>query len=305
MLKKETVTKHIKQSTQDLIIEYLFDENPTSFDLLKRIHKKILVEQLVTIKKTIIGNKADKVQALFFALNLDYYVERKVRSIFWDTRVKYIQIAAIMNVIGVTEIVRKGVNDRNWVVRGSAQIALLTLDSNHSFYFLHNLKFTLSKWQQINLHHLIIRNSIPLPHFSDYILSQNDSVVLFALDMMEAFAQQEKKETVIRLLNHQNEEIRRKAIHYVKEFEVKEAFSVLLKRLPSEKLLVQTEIIETFVKFNTSESLEYINSVFPNTEFEINHTIVNSLSNKNLKYILQGKVITPEIDLMLKQISYK
>jgi len=217
---------------------------------------------------------------------------------------KYINVAAALDVVSVTEKVRKNINSSNWNVRNAAQLALITLDRTHSFDFLHYLEKPLSKWQQISLHHLIVRQSIPIPNFSDFIISQNTSVVIFGLSMIEAFNQKENAQGVIRLLSHQDSEIRHQALHTIKELALKDAAPILIGKFNDENHHIQLDIIEALANFDTKESVAFLSSLLPKNDFEINMAIIKNMSPASLNKELETITITPEIEKMLRQVAY-
>ena len=67
---------------------------------------------------------------------------------------------------------------------------------NGHFEFLSHLKRPFSLWEQITLHDLIIQHNIPVPSFKKWLISPNDTVVIFALRMIREFKQTEAEEDV-------------------------------------------------------------------------------------------------------------
>ena len=303
-LKQETIDQMRINKVQNLIVDYLYDENPETLKQLELERKSEVIDQLVILYDSIIGNKAELVKKLFLELKLDEFVSNKINSSLWHVKMKYINVAATFDVASVTEKVRKNINSNNWNVRNAAQLALITLDRTHSFDFLHYLEKPLSKWQQISLHHLIVRQSIPIPNFSDFIISQNTSVVIFGLSMIEAFNQKENAQGVIRLLSHQDSEIRHQALHTIKELALKDAAPILIGKFNDENHHIQLDIIEALANFDTKESVAFLSSLLPKNDFEINMAIIKNMSPASLNKELETITITPEIEKMLRQVAY-
>lgn len=304
-LKQETIDQIQLNKIQNLIIDYLFSENPNVINQLKLEPKGKVIDQLVILYNSNIGNKATLTKKLFYALNLDEFVINKILSWFWDVRVKYMYIAASMDVVSAIDVVKKNINTHNWNVRNAAQLALLTLDKSHSFYFLHKLHRPLSNWQQVNLHHTIVRESIPAPNFGDFILSQNNSVVNFGLSMIEAFNQKEEAERIIRLLHHKDSEIKHKALHTIKALVLKDAAPLLINKYPNENTHIQLDIVEALARFDTDESVAFLGKLFPTNNFETNLAIIKNTPSASIKKVIGNTPITPEIEKMLKFVAIK
>ncbi len=304
-LKQAIVLKHQKNKVQNLIIEYLYSEDKSLIDKLKKSKKNLLVDQIITIHKSFIGNKSKAAKKLFYQLKLDVFTSKKISSFLWDEKVKYLHVAAVMNVITVIDKVKKNINSNNSNVRDAAQLALLELDFTHSFDWLHTIRKPISKWQQFNLHHLMVRESIPAPNFSKFILSQNKSVVIFSLCMMEAFAQDNARDKLLRLLTHRNNSIRHQVLHTIKDLGIKDATPILIDCYKKQRTHIKLDIIDVLANINTEESLAFLSSLLPNKKFFINMAILKSLNKTSRSKVLEKVTVTPDIDQILKHIANK
>lgn len=293
---------------QNLIIDYLYNENQQSLDKLKKEKnnnfRKNVVKQLVVLNDNFIGNKSKLIKDLFYKLELDKLTNKKLNSFFWDQRVRYLRVAATMDIVPLLEKVKENINSNNCNVRDAAQLALVKLNKKNPFEFLNEIKRPISTWQQLNFHHLIERESIPVPKFANYLSSNNMSVVIFSLRMIEAFNQNEEQIKIIKLLLHKETEVRHQALHTIKELNIKEATPVLIEKYSLENLHIQLDIIEALAMNDTEESIVFLSSLLPSENFDINWAILKNLNEKSRKQVIETITTTPEINLMLQQLAF-
>ncbi len=303
-LRQEIVDKIHNNRVEKLIIEYLYTQSPFAVTNLKLFSKARVIKPLVVLHENIIGNKASLTNALFYELKLDAFVAKKIDSIFWHVRIKYMLVASSMNIVSVIDKIKRNINDQNSDVRNAAQNALLTLDKSHSFDFLHQVDYPISKWQQISLHRTIVRESIPLPNFGDFLMSKNDTVVIFALIMIESFYQRDNAEKVIALLKHSNEAIRHQALHVVKALDYKEAAPELIAKFSNESTHIQVDIVEALAKFDTPDSVDFLKKLLEKSDFKINWAIIKNMSSSTLKKIVGDNPPSAELEKMIKHLAY-
>ncbi len=290
---------------QDLILDYLFEPDTITFETISGENKKLLVNEMMHLYGFIVGEKADMLKKLFKDLKLDKYVARKVKSFFWATQMKYINIATAMDLVNLRLLIKKHINSTNWHVRDAAQLAVLRLDKKYSFDFLNKVHGRISEWQETQMYHMITKESIPVEDFSKYLLSNNDSVAILSLKLMEDFEQTNHSEKIIKLLNHKNYHVKKQALKTVIGLNLKEAERMIIKDYQNERLSIKILSIQALAKFGTPTAIEFIKEQLPNSNFDINKAAIRCMNEENRNKVLSIIEWNEDIDKIVNQINNK
>jgi len=289
---------------QKLIIQYLYSDKPA--DVIVQLHrqqKRIVIDQLLVLYVSIIGNKARIVRQLFFQLKLDEYTYLKCNNYYWHVRVKYMDIASIMNISSVKNIAQRYMYSPNTLMRSCAIKAYLNLDSEHSFNYLHSFKKYITEWNQINLYNLIVKQSLPVPSFYQFLSSDNPTVVCFALKMIQLHIQTDRRRDVLQLLSHKNEAVRKETVITIKVLYIKEAVPILIANYETESELVRFEIIRTLAKLDTKESTTFLINLLKAEDFKLRMEIIKNISLTHRKRILTEFESNKEVVAIVKHVS--
>lgn len=199
------------------------DDQPFfSSNLKKRIYREIFVEELMSMHKSLIGDSALKVEALYFDRGFDRDSFRKIRSRSWSKKAKGFRELAQMNVKSAAKEILQYTRSKNRILRMEAQLAAVKLNSEDPLAFLHNLRIHLTKWEQINILNTIRVNNIEIESFDDLMDSRNPSVAIFAITLCGLFNHLMSWPKVIEQLNHSNPDIRNSAIKTLALFNLQE-----------------------------------------------------------------------------------
>jgi hypothetical protein len=289
---------------QKLIIQYLYSDQPANAILqLRRQQKQIVIDQLLALYVSIIGNKARMVRELFFSLQLDEYVYQKCNNYYWHVRVKYMDIASTMKMERVKNIAKKYMDSSNPLMRTCAIKAYLNLDSEHSFDYLHHFKKYITEWNQINLYNLIVKQSLTVPSFYQFLSSNNPTVVCLALKMIQLHIQTEKRSEILGLLLHKDISVRKEAVRTIKVLSIKEAIPILIANYDTESAPVRLEIIRTLAKLDTPESTSFLIELLKLDDFKLRMEIIKNISLIHRKRILTEFESNKEIVSIVKHVS--
>lgn len=301
--KKDAVkVEHI----QKLIIQYLYSDKPIlAIIQLHRQQKPIVIDQLLSLYVSIVGNKARMIRELFFSLNLDEYVYLRCNNYYWHVRVKYMDIASIMKMEQAKNIAKRYMDSSNPLMRTCAIKAYLNLDSEHSFDYLHSFKKYITEWNQINLYNLIVKQSLHIPSFYQFLSSENPTVVCFALKMIQLNIQTERRSEVLQLLLHKDILVRQEVVKTIKVLYIKEAVSILIANYETESESVRFEIIRTLAKLDTAESTSFLIDLLKIEDFKLRMEIIKNISLTYRKHILTVFESNKEIVAIVKHVSDK
>ena len=294
---------------RDLIIDYLINDSQSAFTEMEKaksdFSRKIIIRQLIDLKRDIIGDSADKLRTLFIHLHYDDYVSKKLNSIFWHEKVDNIRILSIMQIEKALSQISKYLDSENPILRMEAQLALVILNRKNPFAFLENLEHTLTEWDQLNIYDITVRNSIKSPDFTLYLKTKNKSVTIFSLKMIGVFKQKEAYEQIKNLVSDPNESISLQAILTLGELgnpDVIASFKEIYLKQKSENKIA---IIRNMAKIGGNEAINFLMEKLNDDEFDIqmesskalyllhpgNHThlekVISETNNENLTTILK------------------
>lgn len=182
--------------------------------LKNRFQKQILVDELLKAHKGLEGELATKIQDLFKSLGLDHFCFQKLNSASWDVKAAGINELREMQITEAIPSISKMVADKEFIVRGNAQLALLELqDKRESISFLANLTYELSEWEQLRLYEsLKSRGNHKHDSFKSLFHSKNISVVMFGVRMSGYFGCHNDLSELSKLSEHPSEEVRLQTI---------------------------------------------------------------------------------------------
>lgn len=239
--------RKIKSILEEWLMEIILEENvdfnkplniPVNIKYLlrKKLAKKVLLHELVKLKKSLSGIPGDNVQKLYEQFHLDALSRQRIGSARWHFKVKGIQDMAIMNQHSESLAILNLTNFKHSIVRMEAQTALVRLQKYKGLNFLNNLTYPLTEWHQVNLLRLLSHQPIASVHgISIWLQSCNASVVQFTLKLIGEQHAEEFCEEVVNLLYDNNINVRRCAILCLGEILSDRAVEGLKKHFPKEK----------------------------------------------------------------------
>jgi HEAT repeat protein len=162
------------------------------------------------------------------------------------------------------------------------------------------LEKPLAKWEQITIHELLTQHNLSVPDFSDWFDSENLSIVKFSLQMVAWFGQQEAVDGVIRLLQHESEDVRMQAIRTCGKLGMKETLPHLQQMYDGESYNNRLELLKAFAQIPDENFLEFLNGVLDKEE-DVQLQILATKAMENM----DEPGISRLIKLMKKKSEYR
>lgn len=293
------------EGIQNLIIDYLYKPDSVIIETLKNEKKSLVVNEMVHLHNSFIGKKVENTKCIFEALELEKFVAKNINSILWHRKVRYLKVACAMDLVNLLPTAKKDINSSNWNVRNAAQLAALKLDKGYSFDFLAKVHRNISKWQQTQMHHLIIRESIPVEQFSQYLFTENKSVTIFCIRMMEAFNQKEHDEKLIKLLDDEDYDIRREALKAIIKLNVSDAESFITNTYDKQSVSIKILMMQALAKFNTPSAIAFITKKLPSDTFDINMSALKHLKPAARQTVLDKIEWNAQIEAIANHVNNK
>ncbi len=194
---------------QDLIIDKLKKEIAKG-----NLQKQVLIDLIIDLKKNFTGDSEKQFMHLYYALNLPAYSLKKLNHYSWDVQAKGIkELTEIKYACPEVQLaIANLVYSKKDIVSQEARIASIRLRKD-PLQFLQNLQTPLTEWQQINLHHMLMKFEKNLmPDFTRWLSSSNTSVVVFSLRMIADFEQTHTAQYLLPTLLHKDPEVREETI---------------------------------------------------------------------------------------------
>ncbi len=265
-MEKEAGTRQeLKEKYQTLLMDYLFDEEeitevPAKIDKIaaNRFKRHILLEEMKSLIVNLSGDAAEKMRDLYHKMNLSDDSKIKAFSRKWHVKIMGFRELAFMNIKDSNEEIIRCLHSNNSLLRVEAQLALVRLNDNDRFSFLDHLQRPFTKWEQINVHEMIVAHDLEVPDFERWLVSDNRTVVLFSLRMIRVFKQKQAWKKIVSLLYSENQEIRKTSIFVLGELRIKKSVPFLKHHYKYEVYENQLEIVKSLGKISDESTLNFL-----------------------------------------------
>lgn len=248
----------------------------------------ILTDIVLTVKNTVykegILNEINYKNCLE-ALRLMGFWEKRIRSSGLEKRREALQIVGQMDNGVNTGILSKSTFHKNKYLRKTARDLHTSQDSYNPFRFMEeNFDEAFTQLDKLRLHSTLIKRSREgkLPNLLRWINnSKNPSYIIFILREVAFFKQQEAGQTLLFMLDKQeNRDVRAQIILTLGDLAYIPSIAPLQDRFPLESTVVREAIIVTMGKMKESEVLVFLIDVYEATE-DANLKLVIARAIKN------------------------
>lgn len=254
----------------------------------KKLAKKVLLQELIKLKKSLSGIPGNNVQKLYEQLRLDVLSRQKMSSKKWHIKVQGIQELAIMNQHTDGSNILSLTNHSHPIVRMEAQTAMVRLKKYKGLNFLNTLSFPITDWHQMNLLQLLASQPVtPVNGIKNWLQSSNTSVVQFSLKLIGEQHAEEFCDEVINCLDDFDINVRTSAILCLGEILSISAVEALKKHFYlEENKELQLCIINQLQKTGAASEFQFFINLQLNEDADIklasHNTILHLLQNKRL-----------------------
>ena len=302
--------KEKKKELSPIVSEFLFyDEDGDKIEKINYIglkievrelikspfDRKVLTEILMDLRKDVSGTTRNELFHIYQDLGLHEDAFKKLKSWRWEIISKGIFELTQMHVEEAYKPITRFINDKRPTVRKQSEIAVVTLNREGIIYFLDHTKYRISEWQQLKLLDVVRNKEDYLaPPFRLWLTSKNNYVVLFALRLIKHYNQNDANVSLITLIKHKSNQIKREAIHCIKEFYVTEALPVLKQTFGSNNTDIKMHILDTIAEIGSDEDIPFLQSISEsNDTFMVKNKAVRAINTIRPESILPTKDIEP------------
>lgn len=266
--REEKQRGYLNEVYQQKLMDYLFEEDKREVARreLKEIaenqfDRQLLIDQMIDLSINLKGEIKETIKELYLFLGLKEDSLRNVNSKKWHEKVKGIRELAYMNIREAAGQILESLNSNNEIVRMEAQIAMVRLSDENPYHFLHFMEKPLAVWEQVTLHELLIQHDLKVPAFKEWFVSDNLSVVNFALEMTAWFKQKSSEKEIVALFEHEDEHIRNTAYRVCGEIGLENSLPAMKEVYEKEIYKNKLEILSSFAKIPEEQHLGFLKSV--------------------------------------------
>lgn len=246
--------------------------------LRKAFPRKILIREIVKTKDNISGKSAANLCALFEELSLDKDIAVHFQSPQWHRKAGAIQRLAEMQQTKYFVKIYRETNNENSLVRTEAQIAVVKLTGFKGLRFLNIVSHPVSQWQQLSLLNHLQEGEAEEERIKQWLLSKNETVVEFALRLVEIYKCHTLHDNAAACLQHSSLVVRTQALHALKEIGNDATAAFLVQAFSAVTKPEQITVLEMLAESTPGGSvLSFLTSLLKNDDETIRLRAVQAI----------------------------
>lgn len=267
---KKRIINHLEEWISNIIVEESFDtiNIPDKFYrmLENQVARQLTIDELIACRKNFSGSVGENIVKLYEFLGLKEDTIRKIKCAEkHHIQAKGIQELYLMDQRSYLPYIYKNTNNHNSLVRMESQTGIIHLAGFAGLRFLNVLSFPLTEWQQIKLLEQL-KHAKKKDDLSDkipkWLLSKNDTVVVFALKLADEHQQFAVRKEVAGCLDHPNQHVRSQAIKTLIRLADENTVAVLIHTFHSQEVPEQILILEALAWMADEEQSGFLYSLF-------------------------------------------
>lgn len=270
--------------------------------------RKIIIKEILSAKKNLSGKSGIFIQKLYLQLGLDQYALKNLSSKSWHIKAKAIQDMGIMDLKEHLSKIYRNTNQPNEFIRMEAQIAVIKMTGFEGLRFLDVIDTPLNDWQQVKL--LNELSQVKANNFSGvekWLISSNESVIIFALKLVKNFRRLELYPQVELCLLNQCPKIRNQAIMAIEKIYTSDTSKVLIDRYAIETIENQIAILKVLQQTGDEDDIPQLISLISTAANEQKRMIVRTIAHISEAGLTQlnllSEVNEPPLSVIIKQIK--
>jgi hypothetical protein len=242
----------------------------TNHRFLKNEHRSILINELISIYKTLSGKAAQNLHAIYLHHDLPKYSLLKLKSWRWYIKAKGIQELADMNYLDANDEIKKYSNHPIPLLRTEAQTALVKLANFDALRFLDDTKYPISEWQQLKFLHILSNKELEnLPDFSKWLKSTNDTVVIFSLKLIRHFLSIKDSKNVELALTHRSAKVRIEAVETIGSLHNEHALNLIKAQYYKDSKEFKIQVLRCFMGIFKPKDLPFLEVQLLSFDYDI------------------------------------
>ena len=220
--------------------------------------KNMLIEDMIRMKSNLKGKTAKNILLIYKQLDLNHYSASLIRDFRkYKKREGIYHFQALKYKPGIS-LLKKYLFHPDKIIRSNANIAYLVL-SKGDWQAVNKLPVKVYIITTIKVMDVLHSEKIPIPPDIDvWIQSDNPTILKLAVMTMVFYNYRNKSAEIIKLLHHEEKELRVDAIIAISDLYLFEAETELLSLLETETLEIQLEILEALSAIGSEKTIDFL-----------------------------------------------
>lgn len=258
--------------------------------------RKVMITELWKTAKNMTGSAAANVCWFYEQTELDKDSLHRLQHGEWHKKARAIQeLSGLRQRKHIIRIYRL-TNHPDELVRNEARTAVVKLTGFEGLRFLDVISYPITSWQQLCLlHELSFHHAQSFEQIGRWLHATNDSVVEFALRLIEIYQLHDLQPAVIDALSHQAPVVRKKAIAALHEIYQPGAAVHLIRLFQKEDKELRLLILKLFEVHGSESELPFLLECLTHKTIDIQVAAAKALSQiqpNGIGYIEQRVVST-------------
>lgn len=230
--------------------------------LYNHFDRNVLIDELAETSKKFRGATMENIRWLFAKMNLKEELLKNLHSKKWHKKSKAIQQLSALQQKDCIDEIFELTNHENQLVRREAQIAMVNLTGFRGLQFLDKATYIISDWQQLRLiQELAVYPSNEFENVSVWMKSKNESVVSFALKLIEIYRLYDHYSEVEKCLSHSPIRLCQQAIITLGQICNETTADVLIAHYDKYNFQLQLRIIRVIQEIGNEEQIPFLLSI--------------------------------------------
>jgi hypothetical protein len=227
--------------------------------------RQYAIDNLISNKKAFSGAVAINIKLLYEQLGFKADSLKKLNNKAAYTKARGVYELSMMDQNEHLIQIYRLTNSKDELVRTEAQTAIIQWSGFNGLRFLDVTTHAISEWQQIKLLEQL-KNFIQedMPKLSKWLASKNDTVVIFALKLVEAYQQFHVVNKVAECLSYKNEAVRIQAVNSLVKIGDEEVADILVIQYEVERFTNKINILNKFSKVANAKHISFLEKELDN-----------------------------------------
>jgi HEAT repeat protein len=240
--------------------------------------REVLLEELITLKKSLNGSAGQNLRRLYKQLQLDELSVQKLYSKYWHLKAKGMQELAMMDQRQHFSTIRKYLNDPHPYIRMEAQTALVRYHGFRGLYFLNKMSYSLTEWQQLNLLQLLLNQpAAAAMNIGKLLHSPNSSAIQFALRLITEQHDAGYYDVVATCLHHTDDKVKKQAVYCLGELATQQTASLLITECMQYSKEIQLAVLHVLEKIGSIAELDFLHKHGLSNDADIRLTCMKAI----------------------------
>lgn len=247
-----------------------------------KFQQNLLIHELAETSKKFRGSTLKNILWMFEKMSLEKQLLKNLSDYKWYKKASTIQQLAALQQKNCIKDLFPLTDDENELLRMEAQIAIVKLTGFEGLKFLNEITYPISEWQQLRLIEELSGHAPEnLSSISEWLKSKNESVVNFALRLIEIYRQYNFYDQVLHLLFNSSNSISRNALITLSHIINETTIDFLVKYYHDFHPELQIQILKIIQIHGNEEQIEFLISLLNDEDNSVNLEAAKAIFNIN------------------------